>query len=163
MFPCRPMSRPCCPALRRVLMPWHFGLAVCLGLMLVGLAEPAGIAVAAKPKPSPLSPCAARPPEQVLASFVPPAPISFYVFPRPSRDTGRGIHWVPTGAQEPAVVDRLLAEARAMHISWLTISSDEAAIGPNDYLVRKAVASQIEPVMRVYTPNGRPIEGDLAE
>jgi hypothetical protein len=160
MFPCWSTSRPGRPALRRVPTPWRFGLVLCLGLMLVGLAGPEWTVAAPKPKPAPLSPCAERPAEQILASFVPPDPISFYVFPRPPRDTGRGIHWVPTGSQAPAVVDRLLAEARTMRLSWLTFLNDDAAIGPNDYLVRKAVASQIEPVMRVYTRraarSGRP-------
>jgi hypothetical protein len=88
-------------------------------------------------------------------------PLALGDYPRPPGDNGRGLHWIPTGAQPPEVVDRFVAEARAMKIKWVTFLNDGAAIGSNDYLVRQLVASGIMPVMRVYTPNGRPIEGDL--
>jgi hypothetical protein len=82
-------------------------------------------------------------------------------FPRPPADNGRGIHWVPTGVQTPEVIDRLIAEAKAMKITWVTFLNHETAVGPNDYLVKHLVANGIEPVMRIFTPEGRPIQGDL--
>lgn len=107
------------------------------------------------------SPCATRPEASIRAAGTPPAPISFYAFPRPPRDTGRGVHWIPTTSQPPEVVNRYLSEARAMSMSWITFLNDGTTIGPNDHLVRRAVAARIEPIMRIYTPHGRPIEGDL--
>jgi hypothetical protein len=151
------------PTHDRLPWPWWSLPALCLSLLVAELLGPGAVAAAPKRSREALSPCAERPAEEIMASQVPPQPISFYIFPRPPQDSGRGIHWVPTGIQAPEVVDRYLAEARAMRISWLTIINDGTAIGPNDYLVRKAVASKIEPVMRIFTPNGRPIEGDLAE
>ena len=48
-----------------------------------------------------------------------------------------------------------------MKITWVTFLNDDASIGGNDYLVKQLVSNGIMPVMRVYTPNGRPIQGDL--
>jgi hypothetical protein len=50
-----------------------------------------------------------------------------------------------------------------MRISWITFLNDGAAIGANDYLVQQAVANDIEPVMRIYTPRGQPIPGTPEE
>jgi hypothetical protein len=88
-------------------------------------------------------------------------PMRLEEFPRPPRDNGRGIHWVPVGTQSREHVDRLVREAREMKLSWVTFLNDDSAVGTNDYLVQQLVANGIMPVMRVYTPSGRPIEGDL--
>lgn len=82
-------------------------------------------------------------------------------YPRPVGDTGRGFHWIPTLHSDPAIVDRFVAEAKKMGASWMVILNDGTRIGDNDYLVRQLVQNQIEPVMRIYTPHGSPITGDL--
>lgn len=82
-------------------------------------------------------------------------------FPKPPGDNGRGMHWVPITHTAEDVVDRFVKEAREMKIKWMVILNDDANIGGNDYLVRRLVENGIMPVMRIYTPNGRPIQGDL--
>jgi hypothetical protein len=54
-----------------------------------------------------------------------------------------------------------VAEAKEMKIKWMVILNEDARIGPNDYLVKKLVDNGIMPIMRIYTPNGRPIQGDI--
>ena len=56
-------------------------------------------------------------------------PMALGDFPRPAGDNGRGIHWIPTGTQSPEVVDRFVAEAKAMKITWVTLLNDNATIG----------------------------------
>jgi hypothetical protein len=82
-------------------------------------------------------------------------------FPRPVNDNGVGMHWIPTVAQTPDAVERFVAEASAMNVKWVTFLNDGTNIGQNDYLVRKLTAAGIEPVMRIYTDQVKPIEGDL--
>ncbi len=89
------------------------------------------------------------------------APLRLEDFPRPPGDNGWGIHWIPTLRQPPEVVDRFVREARAMGIKWVVFLNEDAKIGDNDYLVKRLVENGIMPVMRIYTPNGRPIQGDL--
>jgi hypothetical protein len=89
------------------------------------------------------------------------APMRLSDYPRPEGDNGRGIHWVPTGKQPPEAIDRFVREASEMKIKWVTFLNDDSSIGANDYLVKQLVDHGIMPVMRVYTPNGRPIQGDL--
>jgi hypothetical protein len=146
----------------------------CLLLLLLAavmLSEPTTVSAdskkksKSKPAPDLSSPCSVRPPQLLWMQNVDRVPMTLDAFPRPPGDTGRGIHWVPTTSQSPDEVDRLLDEARAMRISWITFLNDGTAIGPNNYLVEQAVAHGIEPIMRVYTPNGQPIAGtpdDLA-
>ncbi len=103
---------------------------------------------------------AATRPAPVRVSVAPkPLPVS--AFPRPPGDNGRGMHWVPTVASSPDVVDRFVAEAKAMSVKWMVILNDGARVGANDYLVRKLTEAGIEPVMRIYTAGIRPIPGDL--
>lgn len=87
--------------------------------------------------------------------------VSLASFPRPPQDNGRGMHWIPTVAQSPEVVDRYVAAMKDMHIKWATFLNDGANIGANDYLVQQLKANGIEPVLRVYTPGLQPISGDL--
>ncbi|MCL5264138.1 MAG: hypothetical protein M1343_02910 [Chloroflexi bacterium] len=82
-------------------------------------------------------------------------------FPRPEGDNGRGMHWVPTLSSSNAVVDRFVREAKEMKIKWMVILNDDAKIGANDYLVKQLVANGIMPIMRIYTPNGKPVQGDI--
>jgi hypothetical protein len=134
-------------------------------LAIVMLCEPAAVSAkakkSAKPKKAPAfaSPCETRPPQLLWTQGVDRQPMALDAFPRPRNDTGRGIHWAPTTHQTPDEVDRLLAAAQTMHISWITFLNKDVAIGPNDYLVKQAMTRDIEPIMRVYTPHGQPIAG----
>jgi hypothetical protein len=87
--------------------------------------------------------------------------IPLQAFPRPAGDNGWGMHWIPTVSQEPAVVDRFVAEMVKMHIKWVVFLNDGANIGDNDYLVDRLVANGIMPVMRVYRSTITPHDGDL--
>jgi hypothetical protein len=82
-------------------------------------------------------------------------------FPRPADDNGRGMHWIPITHTTDANVDRFVDEAEQMGVKWMVILNDGTKIGENDYLVNKLTEKGIMPIMRVYTPEGRPIEGDL--
>ena len=83
-------------------------------------------------------------------------------FPRPAGDNGWGMHWIPTVKQEPAVVDRFVAELQRMHIRWVIFLNDGTQIGDNDYLVDRLVAAGMMPVMRIYRSTITPHDGDLA-
>jgi hypothetical protein len=133
-------------------------LFTALLLLLPGwLGEPA--VVAAKSAREAGSECAARSTKDLWKAGVKPRPLTLDRFPRPPGDTGRGVHWLPTTAQSAETVDRLLAEAAAMRVSWITFLNEGAEIGDNDYFVRRAVERGIEPVMRVYAPHGTPVVG----
>ena len=82
-------------------------------------------------------------------------------YPRPADDDGRGIHWVPTVAQSKATVDRFVKEADELGVRWVTFLNNGAQVGDNDYLVQELGKRGIMPVMRVFTPNGSTIDGDL--
>lgn len=82
-------------------------------------------------------------------------------FPRPPQDNGRGIHWIPTTSQSHEVIDNYVAEAADMGIKWVTFLNDGVKVGENDYLVKKLTEQGIEPVMRIYTDGGAPVEGNL--
>lgn len=82
-------------------------------------------------------------------------------YPRPPQDNGRGMHWIPTLRSDRATVDRFVREMVEMKMKWAVILNDDTNVGDNDYLVQQLVANGIMPIMRVYTPNGRPIQGDL--
>jgi len=135
----------------------------------VGSAPPSALAAdGASPRaPSPSAP----PPIEALGAALgigslfektpPSAPRPLDAYPRPPGDTGRGFHWIPTLHSDPSVVDRFVGEAKKMGASWVVFLNDGSAIGDNDYLVRTLVANGIEPVMRIYTPHGEPITGDL--
>jgi hypothetical protein len=58
-------------------------------------------------------------------------------------------------------VDRFVKAAVDMKAKWVVFLNDGTKIGDNDYLVSKLVANGIMPIMRIYTPNGRPIQGDV--
>jgi hypothetical protein len=82
-------------------------------------------------------------------------------YPRPQADNGRGVHWLPTTSQSPAVVDRFVAEAKKMGVKWVTFLNKGANVGENDYLVKKLTAAGIEPVMRIYTQGLDAVDGDV--
>jgi len=90
-----------------------------------------------------------------------PTAMALADFPRPAGDNGRGMHWVPITRTSNDVVDRFVKEAKEMKIKWMVILNDDAKIGDNDYLVKQLVNNGIMPIMRIYTPHGRPIQGDL--
>jgi hypothetical protein len=131
---------------------------VVLGRALAGAPRPQGGSVPPGQRVSPASQPALPP--AVAAPTSATAPLE--AFPRPPGDNGWGIHWVPTLRQPPEVVDRFVREAKEMGIKWVVFLNDDAKIGDNDYLVKRLVENGIMPIMRIYTPNGRPIQGDLA-
>jgi len=71
------------------------------------------------------------------------------------------MHWVPTLSSPREVVDRFVRELADMHIKWVTFLNDATNIGANDYLVKSLVREGMMPVMRIFTPYGAPIEGDI--
>ncbi len=89
-------------------------------------------------------------------------PLPLDAFPRPPGDNGRGIHWIPTPRQSREVIDKYIREIEQMGVKWVTFLNDGTQIGDNDYLVEQLVRRGIEPIMRVYTDAGAPIQGDLA-
>ena len=97
----------------------------------------------------------------VRSDVAPAIPFGVSDYPRPPGDSGRGVHWIPTLHSDPGVVDRFVAEAKTMNVSWVVFLNDGSNVGQNDYLVRQLVANHIEPVMRIYTTHGQPIDGDL--
>ena len=82
-------------------------------------------------------------------------------FPRPQGDNGRGMHWAPVMKTSDDIVDRLVKEAKEMKIKWMVILNEDTQIGDNDYLVKRLMDNGIMPIMRIYTPHGRDIRGDL--
>lgn len=48
-----------------------------------------------------------------------------------------------------------------MKVRWMVILNDDASVGNNDYLVSQLVSNGIMPIMRIYTPQGQPISGDI--
>lgn len=88
-------------------------------------------------------------------------PMALADYPRPPQDNGRGMHWIPTTRSDKDTVDRFVREMVDMKMKWAVILNADTNIGDNDYLVQQLVANGIMPVMRVYTPDGRPIAGDL--
>ncbi|MCL4533634.1 MAG: hypothetical protein M1370_00525 [Bacteroidetes bacterium] len=118
----------------------------------------AAIASAAVP---PSAPPAVSSTPPVMAPTARSSAMPLAAFPRPEGDNGRGMHWVPTMSSSNAAVDRFVKEARDMKVKWMVILNDGTKTGANDYLVKQLVANGIMPIMRIYTPNGRPIEGDL--
>jgi len=95
------------------------------------------------------------------SSFNVQSPLDLTAYPRPVDDNGRGIHWIPTLSSPPEVVDRFLPELKAMHMRWVVLLNNGTQIGANDYLVQRLVEAGIMPIMRIYTPGGAPIQGDL--
>lgn len=89
--------------------------------------------------------------------------IPYQAFPVPPNNNGWGIHWIPTISQEPAVVDRFVAELVKMHIKWAVFLNDGTNIGANDYLVDKLVANDIMPVMRLYRSGVLPYDGHVGD
>ncbi len=88
-------------------------------------------------------------------------PLSLADFPRPAGDDGRGMHWVPTTRQDPATIDRYVQELKDMKIKWVVFLNEDTDLHGNEYLVSRLVDAGIMPVMRVYTPDGAPIRGDI--
>jgi hypothetical protein len=83
------------------------------------------------------------------------------MYPRPDGDNGRGLDWVPTTKQSNDVIDKFVADAKAMGVKWVTFLNNGANIGDNDYLVNKLVSAGIEPIMRIWTPTLQPLQGDV--
>ena len=100
------------------------------------------VSAAPIPAPAPL-------PAPIVVASPRATPLPLNGYPRPPRDNGRGMHWIPTTYQSPATVDRFVAEAQRMGVKWVTFLNDGASISDNnDYLVSKLVGAGIEPIMR---------------
>ena len=85
--------------------------------------------------------------------------VDFSRFPRPTRDNGRGIHWVPTIlGQPPDVVDRFLGEADQMGIRWIKLMQADQATVEHTYLLRGMAQRGMMPVLRVYKRFNAPYE-----
>ncbi len=86
--------------------------------------------------------------------------VGLAAFPRPARDTGRGIHWVPTERQPPAAVAAFLPVLDEMEARWLVLLASPGSIEYPRFLPGHAALLQglrrrgIEPVLRVYAPVG---------
>jgi hypothetical protein len=80
-------------------------------------------------------------------------------YPHPKHDNGRGVHWSPTTLKlHPKVVNYFLPELKAMNIKWVKLLQDDLPEVTNIYLIEQLVASDIEPVMRVYKPFNQPYQ-----
>lgn len=119
----------------------------------------------APPGSSATTPISPTPPAPGVTPVTPTQPLGnplpLASFPRPKDDNGRGMHWVPTTFSDKGTVDRFVEEAKQMGVKWMVILNNDARIGDNDYLVDRLVANGMMPIMRVYTPNGEPIKGNL--
>lgn len=113
------------------------------------------------PGPTPSPDTSVTPERLPLGAYGPDEVIPLAAFPRPPGDNGWGMHWIPTVKQEPAVVDRFVAEVVRMHIKWVVFLNDGTNVGDNDYLVRRLTANNIMPVMRLYRSTITPYDGDL--
>jgi hypothetical protein len=130
------------------------GLGPETGLPL-GPFAPQGPSTSQPPKPAPAPQTPPHTPPQTTAWM------TLDQYPHPQGDNGRGLHWVPTTSQTPAVVDRFVAEAQRMGVKWVTFLNKGANLGENDYLVKKLAAAGIEPIMRIYVRGLDPVEGDV--
>ncbi len=87
--------------------------------------------------------------------------IPYQAFPTPPGNNGWGMHWIPSTSQDPAIVDRFVAELVRMHIKWVVFMNDGTDIGSNDYLVEQLVANGIMPVMRLFRSNVTAYDGNI--
>lgn len=140
---------------------WNF-VPVYIGPTPAGAKGKEGIkgngAVTAPSSPS-VPPASAVSPVEAASPVSGALPLS--AFPRPVGDNGRGMHWVPTVASTPQVVDQFVKEMADMNVKWCVFLNDGTDLTQNDYLVQRLVANNIEPVMRIYTPGLQPVAGDL--
>ncbi|MCC7354010.1 MAG: hypothetical protein IT330_09650 [Anaerolineae bacterium] len=80
-------------------------------------------------------------------------------FPRPPKDNGWGIHWVPTlHAQPAATVDRFVNEAARLGIKWVKIMQADQPKVEHEYLIHSLVKRGIMPILRVYRADNTPYE-----
>lgn len=113
------------------------------------------------PSPEAILPTETPPIVKPIDQYAPHEIIPYQAFPVPPGDNGWGMHWIPTVSQEPAVVDRFVAEMVRMHIKWVVFLNDGTNIGSNDYLVDKLVANDIMPVMRLFRSGVQPYDGNV--
>ena len=81
------------------------------------------------------------------------APLALDWFPRPTDDTGRGLHWFPTPRQSAAVVDRFIPELTALRIRWVVVLQglEDWELTANDYLIDRLRQAGVMPIMRIDT------------
>ncbi len=83
---------------------------------------------------------------------------------RPKNDTGYGFHYYPdTGHYSPYDANRWLPELKNLGASWLVLLSKVESRVP-EFFVKKLVAQEIEPVVRIVVPVIQPVDrAELAE
>jgi hypothetical protein len=98
------------------------------------------------------------PPQSGRPHFTPPAnPLSLY--PRPSGDNGRGVHWTPTiQAQSTKTVDYFVGQLEEMNVKWVKLMQGDTPTVEHEYLIASLAAQGIEPILRVYKPYNEPYE-----
>ncbi|MEM7112929.1 MAG: hypothetical protein AAF614_10895 [Chloroflexota bacterium] len=102
-----------------------------------------------------------RPIIKPIHQYTPDEIIPYQAFPVPTNNNGWGMHWIPTNAQHPGVVDQFVAELVKMNIKWVVFLNDGTQVGDNDYLVDQLVAHNIMPVMRLFQSTVEPYSGDI--
>jgi len=83
-------------------------------------------------------------------------PVYLHLWPRPTGDNGRGLHWFPTTTQRRDVVDLFVAELVAMRIKWVVVLNGTAEwdIHANDYLVTRLREAGLMPILRIVADVG---------
>lgn len=84
-------------------------------------------------------------------------------YPRPFGDNGWGMHWFPTYEQDMQTINRFVLELQRMHVRWVVLLNDGTDIGRNDFLVKRLLAAQMMPVMRLYVHGVVPYDDNLGE
>lgn len=90
-------------------------------------------------------------------------PMQIHLFPRPSADTGIGLHWCAGRSQLPIQHVRAfwIPELRALGAAWVKINDHRESLP----LVEALLAAGIQPIVRIYrsSPNPSPLgREDLA-
>ncbi|RLT33433.1 MAG: carboxypeptidase regulatory-like domain-containing protein, partial [Chloroflexi bacterium] len=83
-----------------------------------------------------------------------------HLFPRPSADTGIGLHWCAGRSQLPIQQVRAfwIPELRALGAAWIKLNDHRESLP----LVEELLAAGIQPIVRLYrpTPNPSPLNAD---
>jgi hypothetical protein len=80
-------------------------------------------------------------------------------YPRPANDTGYGFHYyADVEHYSPHDLKRWVPELKAMGASWLVVLSRFDVPIP-EFFLRKLLAEEIEPIVRIVTPCIQPVDG----
>jgi hypothetical protein len=81
--------------------------------------------------------------------------MELFEYPRPTNDTGIGIHWAPGYATAIGIVrirDQWLPELRSLGVKWVKIYHHDSALDFAELLL----AENIIPIVRIYRPTPNP-------